>query len=504
MNQVFTYSYDSYKRLTQISVGGTVLRTFSYDTNPYDGSFSQFTQGRLTAVQHTQFNPGNISPQMPIQFTEMYSYTQPGQPAKKRLQVTETLPYGQGQSIARTVNLDATQTYDNEGKMTSVTYPTTYGLNGVPTTGPTYTYQFDSMHRPNSLNDQNSNIVANNVQYGPANQLLQISYQGVNETRQYNAMLQMTRLSIPGQLDITYNFPSANNGKISSQTDNLSGETVSYQYDSLNRLLSASATGWNQTYGYDGFGSLVSKTGSSGTPTLSIGVDPATNRILGQGYDANGNQLTTSLGSVSYDAENRVQTAVGAQSVQYAYDSSNKRIWKGTFDGSGNLTAQEAYFYSVGGQKLGTYALVVNQPPNQQQQLTDSNTDLAVFFGGKRLLAGGAAFIQDRLGSSRRTQGGADMSFYPYGEDKGTTQPNDQLKFATYTRDTASGLDYADQRYYANNFGRFLSPDPYKTSEGAKNPGSWNRYAYVGGDPVNRTDRSGLAWDDWSPFEQCI
>jgi hypothetical protein len=40
------------------------------------------------------------------------------EPAKKRLQVT--LPYGQGQSIARTLNLDATQKYDNEGKMTSV------------------------------------------------------------------------------------------------------------------------------------------------------------------------------------------------------------------------------------------------------------------------------------------------------------------------------------------------------------------------------------------------
>ena len=50
--------------------------------------------------------------------------------------------------------------------------------------------------------------------------------------------------------------------------------------------------------------------------------------------------------------------------------------------------------------------------------------------------------------------------FYPYGEDRGTIQPNDSLKFATYTRDTATGLDYADQRYYANNFGRFMSVDP--------------------------------------------
>ena len=41
---------------------------------------------------------------------------------------------------------------------------------------------------------------------------------------------------------------------------------------------------------------------------------------------------------------------------------------------------------------------------------------------------------------------------------------NDQVKFATYTRDAATGLDYADQRYYANNLGRFMMADPYRAS----------------------------------------
>ena len=83
------------------------------------------------------------------------------------------------------------------------------------------------------------------------------------------------------------------------------------------------------------------------------------------------------------------------------------------------------------------------------------------------------------------------QSFYPYGEDRGTVEPNDELKFATYTRDAASGLDYADQRYYASNFGRFMSADRYKASARAKDPRSWNRYAYTRGDPVNRFDPSG-------------
>jgi hypothetical protein len=40
--------------------------------------------------------------------------------------------------------------------------------------------------------------------------------------------------------------------------------------------------------------------------------------------------------------------------------------------------------------------------------------------------------------------------------------------------------------------GRFLTPDPYRASGGPAAPQSWNRYAYVEGDPVNRFDPTGL------------
>src|SRR5207253_8941806 len=134
----------------------------------------------------------------------------------------------------------------------------------------------------------------------------------------------------------------------------------SYQYDSLNRLASAAGSGWAENYGYDSFGNLVSKTPTAGSPPqLSIAVDPATNRIVGQWYDANGNQQSLTY---TYDVENRI---VGAAGVQYAYDSQNKRIWKTTWDANGNPNGQEAYFYGVDGQKLGTYALLLNYGSGQ-------------------------------------------------------------------------------------------------------------------------------------------
>ena len=107
-------------------------------------------------------------------------------------------------------------------------------------------------------------------------------------TQQYNAMQQLTRLTVVGggstKVDYEYRFSATqNNDRITQRKDWLSGEEIEYQYDSLNRLVSAATTGsggWGQSFGYDGFGSLLSQTVTKGSaPTLSVSVDPATNRI---------------------------------------------------------------------------------------------------------------------------------------------------------------------------------------------------------------------------------
>jgi RHS repeat-associated protein len=99
------------------------------------------------------------------------------------------------------------------------------------------------------------------------------------------------------------------------------------------------------------------------------------------------------------------------------------------------------------------------------------------FYFGNRLLV-----AQDRLGSAVR--------HLPYGEEQ-TVTANDRLKFATYWRDGSTGLDDAWHRSYSPTHGRFTNPDPYMASGGPADPGSWNRYAYVGGDPVNFVDPDG-------------
>jgi hypothetical protein len=174
-------------------------------------------------------------------------------------------------------------TYNNEGSVASTTYPTTYGVNAngvlTGTAGPAYTYSFDSMYRPSGLTTTvgNSTIVSG-VSYGPANQLLSLSYNGLSEYRSYNALLQLTGIytsnGVGPVVNMQYNYPAApsNNGKACLATDGITGEQVVYSYDSLNRLSSAAAytfsgtpstncaqtTGstatWADTYTFDGFG----------------------------------------------------------------------------------------------------------------------------------------------------------------------------------------------------------------------------------------------------------
>jgi len=506
--QVFTYAYDGYKRPLTVSVGGNVLRTYSYDTNPYDANYSQYSAGRLTAIQYAPitYEVYYGSPQGSTTFTDMFTYAQPGQVGGKRLRVTKVQPYLNGQNHTQTAvgDLNLGYGYNKEGKLSLATYPTdAYGHM------PYFNYSFDPMMRPAGMTDQSGASVVSGVLYGPANELTQMSYNGGTETRSYNSMLQLTSISGLGQ-SVTYTFPPAgsNAGKIVSQTDQISGETVAYVYDSLNRLTSAGATSnaWSQTYSYDGFGNLTNRTGygTAQSTTISTPANAATNQLSGYSYDLNGNQISTGY---AYDAENRlVQANAGA--VKYAYDGQNKRIWQATFSNCGGdscLSSELISIFGIDGKLAGIFTAGAAWNNTQTQiQLSFYSSTQRVYFG-KKLVAtldwqgNQNGVVQDRLESVGK--------YYPFGEERNSPPlANDQVKFATYTRDSATGLDYADQRYYSSTFGRFMTTDPTRASISINRPSSFNRYTYVEGDPANSNDPTGLyvpdpLWCSMYPFD---
>ena len=466
-----------------------------YDTNPDDGNYSQYAAGRLTEVKYptsaTFQDAGGHN--ITTTLTDMFSYSPAGQVVGKRLRVKKTSNLQAG-----TGDLNLAYAYNNEGKLTQVTYPTDANNNT-----PTFSYAYDAMMRLASMTDQSNYAqpVVNGVQYNAANQIMGINYYGARETRQYNNLMQLTNIatSAPnGGINLTYNYtPGGNSGKITSSYDAISGETLVYQYDALNRLISAQGSGWAQTQSYDGFGNLTARTGygTAQSTTINTPVNAATNQLSGNySYDANGNLVSIGY---TYDAENRIMFA-NAGGVQYFYDGQNKRVWQATCSssctpGSGwVLNSETVVLFGADGKQVATYLPQLTWT-GTQLQMSFSLATARVYFGGKlvaqQVYANGVccnsgAVVQDRLGSVGK--------YYPYGEERNAPQlGNDQVKFATYTRDSATGNDYADQRYYSSALGRFMTPDRLKRGVDSGTPLTWNRYAYVIGDPINSNDPTG-------------
>jgi RHS repeat-associated protein len=104
----------------------------------------------------------------------------------------------------------------------------------------------------------------------------------------------------------------------------------------------------------------------------------------------------------------------------------------------------------------------------------------------------------DHLGSSRVVTNATgtvcyEADFYPYGGERAvTTTCAQNYKFTGKERDAETGNDNFGARYYPNNLGRFLTPDPLMASGRASNPQSWNRYAYTLNNPLRFIDPNGL------------
>jgi RHS repeat-associated protein len=229
----------------------------------------------------------------------------------------------------------------------------------------------------------------------------------------------------------------------------------------------------------------------------------------GVSYDANGNQtnvpliagseMPDALSSLIYDVSNRLIRAENNGATrrgEYDYDPGNKRVYEKRSVNSA-VVGEWAYFFGITGQRLGRYSFTVSGT-----SIAFSQAQASVWFGGKLVQKFEGAAVswasEDRLGSVGK--------YLPYGEAKpGASNPaGDNEKFATYTRDSGTGLDYADQRWHVAGSGRFLTSDPYQASGGAGDPGSWNRFGYVGGDPSNYIDGSGLLRSNCSDVKLCL
>ena len=229
---------------------------------------------------------------------------------------------------------------------------------------------------------------------------------------------------------------------------------------------------WAQTFGYDGFGNLLSETPTAGSaPHLSINVDTATNRVVATGvqYDAAGNMIDDGTQAYTFDEANRLKTA---GNYFYTYSGlENKRVI--AYNGNGSTPSATINLYGPDGKRLGYYRFFST---NGWSKTNSGSFQNFLYLGNKAL-----TYTEDRIGSTG--------NYFPYGNGYNSTGAEGQA-FATYVQDE-SGLMYADQRFYNPGFGRFMTAGRSNANIDYGSSTSWNRYVYTNGDPVNDEDPDG-------------
>jgi RHS repeat-associated protein len=318
-----------------------------------------------------------------------------------------------------------------------------------------------------------------------------------------------------------------------------------YSYDALNRLTlmveqrsgsHGSGEQFRQGFSYDRWGNRAidlnnTTAGVAGVTRDTLTFSTATNRLtaitlaptytttINPAYDSNGNQTSDGAYSRWFDAENKLTKANNAGGANYYYyDAGGKRVrrvvgtqehWQ-VYGLDGELVAE--YLYAGPGQPAPTTAQREYGYRSGQLLIVADNT------GSPTKVEW---LVSDHLGTPRinvrgtGADGGALASvtrhdYLAFGEEIGSAvggrgnpqqgygSPADGVRqqFTGYERDTETGLDFAQARYYTSIQGRFTSPDPLLASARPTLPQSWNRYTYVLNNPLRLTDPSGLDAQD--------
>jgi RHS repeat-associated protein len=355
------------------------------------------------------------------------------------------------------------------------------------------------------------------ISYLPTEQRSAIHYSnGATTNYDYDARLRVTRLQTANAgnvvQDLRYHLDNVSN--VLSITDDRADrtpqndQTQRFVYDALYRLMRAEGVYGAIDYGYDRIGNMVQQTSNATDARLNQGAmrygengaGPHALTTVGDemwSYDANGNLRQKGQTRYRWDARNQL-TAVddGNLHSSFVYDVAGQRVKQSVRQGETVTTTLYAGQYAeIRGAELRLYifddqnrvAEVVK--PLDRSQLLQGFSDAAPVTPpvGERHW-----YVADHLGSASLlldAQGNvaAEVAYYPFGLTR-DAQNGDQVhyRFTGHEQD-ASGLLYANARYYEPATGRFISVDPLfveSPMKGIKNPQLLNLYGYALNNPI--------------------
>jgi RHS repeat-associated protein len=453
---VATYSYDALNRVTSIgySLSGTTDQTvaFTYDAG---------TNGR-----------GHLTGAADANHSMSWGYDALGRVTSK------------SQTVGG-VPLSVSYGYTN-ADLTSVTTPS----------GQSVVYGYNGDHQIVSVS-VNGTTVLNSATYEPFGPVNGWTWgNGTTADRVYDTDGKISQIVDSGTKTFSYD----NAFRITGITDTSAGASNwTYGYDLLDRITSGSGSnGTTRGWTYDANGNRLTETGSSPS-TYSI--SSTNNEISGitgslartYNYDASGNTLSYSTVSATYNDAGRLKTVTQSGATEtLVYNALGQRI-----EASGGAAGTVLYAYDEAGHVIGEY--------DGGGNLIEETVWLGdIPVATLRPHTGGGVDIfyvhTDQLNTPRAVTRPSDnvlmWSWYsdPFGTDAANENPAGagtfkyNLRFAGQVFDGQAGLHANGFRdCYDPAIGRYCEPDPIGLAGGSMSP-----YAFVGGNPLSRTDPLGL------------
>jgi RHS repeat-associated protein len=407
---------------------------------------------------------------------------------------------------------NVSETIDRLGRRVNFSYDAGNRPTRITYADAVVSYTYDAASRVTRINDTQSGAV--DWSYDDADRLLSETTHNGTVSYSYNQANQLTSMRAADRSPVTYAYDTAGRLQTIAQGaeaftysyDVLSrpttlqrpnGVQTSYSFDAVDRLQRLTHTNsFNQPiedyqFAYnidDEIESITSLASATQLPQANtVGTADAANRIAQFGeasYSFDERGMTTSKtdgqGTTTYqwDARGRLtqSTLPSGQTINYGYDATGRLASRAT-NGSSTSFLYHNLDVVLDRGSDGSQVDYLNGMALDDKLRQASNATGALYF------------LQDQLRSTiALTDSGGNVverkQYEPFGESQSSALT--RYTFTGRERDASTGLMYYRARWYDPKQGRFISEDP------AGFAGGLNKYAYVGDNPVTKTDPIGL------------